>query len=61
MIDANDVPYGALYSLPPDYLAHLNHDEVNHANGKEDEVEAPTTPSVWKIAGASVKAFFTKS
>jgi len=59
MIDADNLPYGALYSFQPDYLEHLNHDEI-YLENEHHEMEVPT-PTVWEIVGSHVKAFFIKS
>lgn len=55
MIDSNEVPYGALYSLQPEYLAYLIHDEIHHEG---EEVETPATIEMYI---KSMMDFLTKS
>lgn len=55
MINVNDVPYGALNSLEPDYLKYLYHDEVAYPD-KFDELDVPASDE-WEVI-ETVKALF---
>lgn len=57
MININDLPYGALYSLEPDYLKSLNHDEAAYPS-ELDESDV-TTSDEWEFI-ESVKSLFTE-
>jgi hypothetical protein len=54
MVNADDVPYGALYTFQPDYMGHLIHDEIIH----EDDVAEVHVPVFWKVCVGRVRDFF---
>ncbi|OIQ80288.1 hypothetical protein GALL_379650 [mine drainage metagenome] len=59
MANANEIPYGALYSFQPDYLLHLIHDEIYHGD-EHDEVNMPAAYS-WESFSRRVKTLFSES
>ncbi len=58
MTNANEIPYGALYSFQPDYLMNLLHDVIIH----EDLDEKPVSQVCsWTAISRQLKFFFRHS